>query len=305
MKTITARLRTTAFAVLVFAAAALRAAVVPATYNSAADVPVTASSIAAGDTVNFTLNFAPPIGTQLTVVRNPGLGFLNGTFANLTQGQTVALNFGTTTYNFVANYYGGNGNDLVLVWSNTTRPYAWGNKELGMLGNGTTGGTGSLPVAVTKTGVLANKTVVAMTTGSYHTLALHSDGTMSAWGGNNFGMGLLGNGSIGLSAVPVLVDTTSGLAGSRVVAIAAGEAFSLALSATGVISGWGLNTYGQLGNNSYNGYLVPQFVGTTGVLAGKTIVAIAAGTNHSLALASDGTLAAWGLNGSGDRKSVV
>ncbi len=306
MKTITALLRTTAFAVLVFAAAALRAAVIPATYNSAADVPVTASSIAAGDTVNFTLNFAPPIGTQLTVVRNPGIGFISGTFANLAQGQTVALNFGTTTYNFVANYYGGTGNDLVLVWSNTTRPYAWGSKDLGLLGNGTTGSGGSLPVAVTKTGVLANKTVVAMTAGFYHTLALHSDGTMSAWGGNNSGMPLLGNGSTGPSAVPVLVDMSGALAGSRVVAIAAGEQFSLALSATGVIYGWGMNTYGQLGNNSNNGNIVPQVVGATGVLAGKTIVAIATGANHSLALASDGTLAAWGVGGSlGDNSTTT
>ena len=39
----------------------------------------------------------------------------------------------------------------------------------------------------------------------------------------------------------------------------------------------GLNTYGQLGNNSTTNSSVPVLVDRTGVLAGKTVVAIAAG----------------------------
>ena len=48
--------------------------------------------------------------------------------------------------------------------------------------------------------------------------------------------------------------------------------------------------------------LVPVAVNTaSGVSAlyGKTVVAIAAGAYHSLALCSDGTVAAWGYNGYG------
>jgi hypothetical protein len=83
------------------------AATVDATYNSATDVPVTASGYTAtGNTVSFTLNFAPVTGTDLTVVVNTGLDFINGTFENLTNGQAVALSCGATTYSFVANYYG-------------------------------------------------------------------------------------------------------------------------------------------------------------------------------------------------------
>ena len=37
-------------------------------------------------------------------------------------------------------------------------------------------------------------------------------------------------------------------------------------------------------------------VDLSGVLAGKTVVRVATGANHSLALCSDGTLAAWGYN---------
>ena len=99
---------------------------VDATYNAATDVPVTASGYTAtGNTVNFTLNFAPATGTDLMVVKNTGLAFINGTFDNLAQGQPVALSYGGVTYRFVANYYGGSGNDLVLVWAGT-RAFAWG-----------------------------------------------------------------------------------------------------------------------------------------------------------------------------------
>jgi hypothetical protein len=69
-----------------------RAAVVNATWNSATAVPVTAASYTAtGNTVNLTLNYAPDVGTNLTVVNNTGLPFIQGTFGNLAQGQKVAL----------------------------------------------------------------------------------------------------------------------------------------------------------------------------------------------------------------------
>ena len=40
-------------------------------------------------------------------------------------------------------------------------------------------------------------------------------------------------------------------------------------------------------------------VNTSGILSGKTVVAVAAGGDHSLALCTDGTVAAWGLNTNG------
>src|SRR5512137_2634034 len=99
------RNRILALAVLCFAAEVASAATVNAVYNSAADVPVTANGYTAtGNTVNFTLNFAPATGTDLTVVKNTALSFITGTFDNLTNGQPVALNYGGTTYPYVANY---------------------------------------------------------------------------------------------------------------------------------------------------------------------------------------------------------
>jgi hypothetical protein len=59
------------------------------------------------------------VGTQLTVVENTGLPFISGEFSNLAHGQAVTLTHNSRNYDFVANYYGGSGNDLVLVWKKT------------------------------------------------------------------------------------------------------------------------------------------------------------------------------------------
>ena len=88
------------------------------TYATGAEVPVSSNGFTAmGKKVNITLNFAPAPGTQLVVVQNTGPGIIRGTFSNLAQGQTIALTYGGITYHFVANYHGGSGNDLVLLWT--------------------------------------------------------------------------------------------------------------------------------------------------------------------------------------------
>ena len=267
-----------------------------ASYTTGSEVPLTASGFtASGSTVNFTLNYAPTPGTQLMVVKNTGLGFINGSFDNLAQGQTVGLSYGGVTYYFVANYYGGTGNDLVLV-RKTTRAFAWGYNNLGQLGNNSTTQS-TVPVAVTGTGVLSGKTVVAVAAGSSHSVALCSDGTLAAWGYNFYGQ--LGNNSTTQSNVPVAVNLTGVLTGKTVVAVAAGQYHSIALCSDGTVAAWGYNGNGQLGNNSTTQSNVPVAVNLTGVLSGKTVVAVAAGSSHSIALCSDGTVTTWGYNAYG------
>ena len=99
-------------------AALLRADTVTAHFTSANTVPVTEQGYnATGDTLNLSLGFTPPVGTNLMVVKNTGLPFISGQFSNLAHGQTVELTFGEKTYRFIANYYGGSGNDLMLEWA--------------------------------------------------------------------------------------------------------------------------------------------------------------------------------------------
>jgi alpha-tubulin suppressor-like RCC1 family protein len=268
-----------------------------ATYASATDVPLTVPSATLGgsSTVNLTLGFAPVTGTNLMVIKNTGLAFINGTYSNLAHGQTVALSYNGVTYQFVANYYGGTGNDLVLQWANV-RPLAWGSNGNGQLGiNDSTVIMANVPATVLQSGVLAGKTVLALSAGQYHSLALCSDGTVAAWGHGFYGQ--LSNGTAD-SLVPVAVNI-----GKMVVAVSAGQKHSLALCSDGTVFAWGYNGNGELGINTFQSQVSgPRAVDTTSgtsALFGKTVVAISAGQQHSLALCSDGTLVAWGHNGYG------
>jgi len=131
-------LRVALVAFLAFATSSARADVVSASFQSPTDIAVTAATYdATGHTVDLTLGFAPPVGTALRVVEVTGLDFIADEFSNLAQGQEVDLNFEGTAYRFVANYYGGSGNDLVLQWA-YLRPVAWGYNAYGQLGTGGT-----------------------------------------------------------------------------------------------------------------------------------------------------------------------
>ena len=188
-------------------------------FNSATDVPVTAAGfVATGNPAVFTLGFAPPVGTVLTVVNNTGNGCIRGTFDNLAQGQPVALDYNGITYQFVANYYGGTGNDLVLQWANT-RLTGWGYNGSGQVGDKSLANQ-TVPVAMVNTGVLAGKTVLTVACGNSHSVALCADGTLAAWGRNSDGQ--LGNNSTTYSTVPVAVDMSGDLAGKTAVAVTAG-----------------------------------------------------------------------------------
>ena len=91
---------------------------IAASYVTGTEIPIISRGFTVeAKTINLTLSFAPPPGTQLMVVKNDGPGIIRGRFKNLAQGQTITLTYAGLTYHFVANYYGGNGNDLVLLWT--------------------------------------------------------------------------------------------------------------------------------------------------------------------------------------------
>ena len=117
-----------------------------------------------------------------------------------------------------------------------------------------------------QTNVPASATnVIAIAAGADHSLALRADGSVVAWGTNSFGQ----------TSVPA--------SATNVIAIAAGNYHSLALKADGSVVAWGLNDYGQ-----------------TNVPASATnVVAIAGGVYISLALKADGSIVAWGNNSFG------
>jgi uncharacterized delta-60 repeat protein len=270
------------------------------TYVTGAEVPLTAAGLnVSGRTVNFVLNYAPYSGTRLMVVNNTSPGFIQGTFDNLANGAPVNLTYGGRTYHYVAWYYGGDGNDLVLIARDTI---------LISLGQDLVGSSTSTPgpAEVDQSGVLAGKTIVSLATGASHNVVLCSDGTLAAWGSNEFGQ--LGDGSITDSAVitdkavPMLVDRSGVLAGKTIVSLTAGLFHNVVLCSDGTVATWGLNDYGfaldgdSTSNPTYDTAPV-LLLDQSGVLAGKTVVSVSTGFlseyAFNLVLCSDGTVALW------------
>ena len=102
-----------------------------------------------------------------------------------------------------------------------------------------------------------------------------------------------------MPTLPVLVNRTGVLAGKTVIKMACGEYHSLALCSDGTLAAWGTNQSAQLGDGTTISRTSPVAVDRSGVLAGKTVVAIAAAQYHNLVLCSDGSMATWGGNTNG------
>ena len=111
-----------------------------------------------------------------------------------------------------------------------------------------------------------------------HTVAVKTDGSLWAWGSNQFGQ--LGDGSLQNRNAPVRI-------GEGFQKIAASGAQSLALQSDGHLWAWGSNKFGQLGDGSMKPSSQPVLVGTG-------FAAMAAGSGHSLAMKADGTVWSWG-----------
>jgi alpha-tubulin suppressor-like RCC1 family protein len=172
--------------------------------------------------------------------------------------------------------------------------YAWGYNYYGQLGNNTTTEETSAVEVQTASGALAN--VVDVAAGANHSVALDSSGTVWAWGYNSSGQ--LGTGNTTNSSVAVKVQTSGGPL-ANIIAIAAGDNSTLALRNDGTVWAVGSNSNGQLGNGTTTQETTAVEVETASSTYLTNIVAIAAGTSHSMALDSNGYVWTWGANSSG------
>jgi alpha-tubulin suppressor-like RCC1 family protein len=82
---------------------------------------------------------------------------------------------------------------------------------------------------------------------------------------------------------------------SNVASLAASNGHTCALISGGAVTCWGLNTYGQLGDNTTTAHLTPANV--SGLTSGVT--QITASVQYSCALTSGGGVKCWGGNASG------
>lgn len=128
--------------------------------------------------------------------------------------------------------------------------------------------------------------VAALAAGTAHVLALHTDGSIFAWGNDVYGQ--LGNGE---GTDPGTVQNLQGMTD-----VAAGLAHSLALSPDGTVWSWGQNEFGQLGLSARDGEVHDHPVAVDNI---DNATAVAAGAFSSFALRSDGSVLAWGAGSNG------
>ena len=175
--------------------------------------------------------------------------------------------------------------DHVLALARDGSVYAWGYGASGQLG------IGPLPVVNFKTrspNVMPEVPypvrlpdlgeVIAIGAGDRHSLALHKDGTVLAWGDNKFGQ--VGDGTTVNRDRPVVVQGVR-----NAVAIAAGAYFSVVVLADGTAMEWGA-TYN-------NPQPRTRPVALTGVREAKSVVA---GDGHGAVITQTGGVITWGQN---------
>lgn len=175
-----------------------------------------------------------------------------------------------------------------LALTSAGQVLAWGANDLGQIGTGDTATEIGIPTTVKlPTGVR----IKAISAGNGHNLALTTTGQILAWGFNNFGQ--LGDGTTKERDTPVPVALPPG---THVTAIAAGQDFSLAVTASGRVLAWGSNSSGQLGDGTTTQRDTPVPVHLP---AGTRVRGVSGGCTHTLALTTAGKLLAWGDNSVG------
>jgi alpha-tubulin suppressor-like RCC1 family protein len=176
------------------------------------------------------------------------------------------------------------GEGHTLAIKNDGTLWAWGRNVYGQLGNNSTVHRSS-PVQTIAGGT--NWAKVAC--GDDHTLAIKNDGTLWAWGHNEYGQ--LGNNSTVHRSSPV--QTIAG--GTNWAKVACGNDHTLAIKNDGTLWAWGRNSDGQLGDGTFTDRSSPVQIGT-----GQNWNKIAAGQTHSFGMKTDGTLWSWGNNSNGE-----
>jgi len=165
-----------------------------------------------------------------------------------------------------------------LVW-------AWGNNSLGKLGDGTITDRSS-PVSV----IGGFTDWCQVSAGSFHTVAVRTNGTLWAWGCN--GSGRLGDNTVTSRSSPVSV--IGGF--TDWCQVSAGSQHTAAVRTNGTLWAWGLSFCGRLGDGTTTDRSSP-----VSVVGGFTDwCQVSTSTNlHSLGVRQNGTAWAWGFNGGG------
>jgi alpha-tubulin suppressor-like RCC1 family protein len=141
---------------------------------------------------------------------------------------------------------------------------------------------------------------VPMAGSSYHITALKTNNTLWAWGDNGYGqlgMGDIGDGLLGSPNTNRITPTQIGTE-SDWLSVAVGGFNTSGIKTNNTLWAWGDNTFGQLGDGTYDTRTTPRQIGTTSDWSTAAVGSNIYGA-HSIGLKTNGTLWAWGNNGYG------
>ena len=164
----------------------------------------------------------------------------------------------------------------------------WGTDLHGALGNGDSNSEDQyLPVIISTP---ADRTTVKVEAGVSHTCILMDDGGIMCWGRDNAGQ--LGNGESSPTTYAPESDVI--LPEGRIATdISVGNEHSCAILDNKSVVCWGMNNYGQLGDNSSTNAKIPTFPHLPN---GSTATKISSGSQHTCATIENGSLYCWGHN---------
>lgn len=167
--------------------------------------------------------------------------------------------------------------------------WAWGFGGLGQLGNGGSGVNNNTNIPI-QVGLAQDWQTIRA--GLNHALALKTNGTLWVWGHNSNGQ--LGNGTGGGGSFNQLLSPIQIGNSTNWQYIDATGDCSFAIKSDGTLWAWGSNEYGILGVGDSIDRNTPTQVGTSTDWQSVS----SAGVFSTIALKNNGTLWAWGYNGS-------
>jgi alpha-tubulin suppressor-like RCC1 family protein len=193
----------------------------------------------------------------------------------------------------------GHGFTVVICRDGTAR--AAGDNSEGQLGAGSTDPYRPTPTQVIQSLGVPLPNIKAVSAGGFHTLFLLEDSTVRAVGKNYYGQ--LGDTTTTNRNIPVPVLGPNNAPLTNIVAVSAGGEHSLFLAADSTVWAVGYSYDGQLGDPAATNNLqvrrVVKVKGPDGTSPLRGVIAIAAGSRHSLFLTKDGRVWATGRNDAG------
>jgi len=177
------------------------------------------------------------------------------------------------------------GSEHTVVWTDEGKAYSFGDGDSGRLGHG---GNEEEHVPRLIEGVLVGKRVVGVATGYRHTVVWTDEGKAYSFGDGDSGR--LGHGGAEDEHVPRLIEGV--LVGKRVVGVAAGYRHTVVMSDEGKAYSFGNGLSGKLGHGGNEEEHVPRLI--EGVLVGKRVIGVAAGSEHTVVMTDEGKAYSFG-----------